>query len=140
MSSLVIPLVSTTLPTCKPDLMPFHIDYDGPAPVSAFMRISPLKQEDSPSKIASPAVEGEETAENASTDAMNVDSASGRQANRDVEHHRRDARQAPTPAITWSKTESTLVVESQASSSTSISSTSTFQQPPAAALPPRPRV
>ncbi|CAA7261105.1 unnamed protein product [Cyclocybe aegerita] len=75
MSSLVIPLVSTTLPMCKPDLMPFHIDYDGPAPVSAFMRISPLKQEDSPSKIASPAVEGEETAENASTDAMNVDSA-----------------------------------------------------------------
>ncbi|KAJ3517711.1 hypothetical protein NLJ89_g340 [Agrocybe chaxingu] len=75
MSSLVIPLVSTTLPTCKPDLMPFHIDYDGPAPVSAFMRVSPLKQEDSPSKIASPAVESEETAENASADAMNVDSA-----------------------------------------------------------------
>ncbi|CAA7267178.1 unnamed protein product [Cyclocybe aegerita] len=100
MSSLVIPLVSTTLPTCKPDLMPFHIDYDGPAPVSAFMRSNDV----------------------------------------DMENATQDARQAPTPAITWSKTESTLVVESQASSSTSISSTSTFQQPPAAALPPRPRV
>ncbi|CAA7265203.1 unnamed protein product [Cyclocybe aegerita] len=152
MSSLVIPLVSTTLPTCNPNLMPFHIDYDGPALVSAFMRVSPLKQEDSPSKIAPPAVEGEETAGNASADAMNVDSATAvalaeptatsstidvstsQSTDVDMENATKDTSQAPTPpAMTRSNTESTLVVESQASSSTSILSQSTLQQLPAAA-------
>ncbi|KAK0189425.1 ribonuclease H2, subunit C [Armillaria mellea] len=30
---------SVSLPSCSPNLMPFHIDYDGPAPISTFMRV-----------------------------------------------------------------------------------------------------
>lgn len=36
---LVIPFVTSELPTCNPDLMPFHISYSGHAAVSAYMRI-----------------------------------------------------------------------------------------------------
>ena len=30
------------MPTCNPNLMPFHINYNGPAPVSAFMHVEKL--------------------------------------------------------------------------------------------------
>ncbi|SJL10925.1 uncharacterized protein ARMOST_14321 [Armillaria ostoyae] len=30
---------SISLPSCSPNLMPFHIDYDGPAPISTFLRV-----------------------------------------------------------------------------------------------------
>ncbi|KAK0494349.1 ribonuclease H2, subunit C [Armillaria luteobubalina] len=30
---------SVSLPSCSPNLMPFHIDYDGPAPISTFFRV-----------------------------------------------------------------------------------------------------
>ncbi|KAK0216306.1 ribonuclease H2, subunit C [Armillaria fumosa] len=30
---------SVSLPSCSPNLMPFHIDYDGPAPISTFLRV-----------------------------------------------------------------------------------------------------
>ncbi|KAJ3515225.1 hypothetical protein NLJ89_g1893 [Agrocybe chaxingu] len=154
MSSLVIPLVSGALPTCRPNLMPFHINYDGLAPVSTFMRVSPLKQGESPSEAVVPAAEETGTAENASADAMNVDSNAAAQpeptptsstldasttqpTDVDMENATSNDSQAPRPAITRSSTESTLVVDSQASSSTSISSTYTLQKS-AAPLPPLP--
>ncbi|KAF8957147.1 ribonuclease H2, subunit C [Flammula alnicola] len=43
---LVIPPAAAELPICIPNLMPFHIDYTGPAPVSTFMRVEKVKPED----------------------------------------------------------------------------------------------
>ncbi|PPQ65264.1 hypothetical protein CVT24_011419 [Panaeolus cyanescens] len=45
MAQLTIPASSTALEPCKPNLMPFHIDYNGPAPVSQFMRVEKLRRE-----------------------------------------------------------------------------------------------
>ncbi|KAF5316238.1 hypothetical protein D9619_006781 [Psilocybe cf. subviscida] len=44
-ANLVISPSSSTLPTCNPNLMPFHIDYTGPAAVSAYMRVDKLQPE-----------------------------------------------------------------------------------------------
>ncbi|KAF8880209.1 ribonuclease H2, subunit C [Gymnopilus junonius] len=37
--NLVIPLATSEMPTCNPNLMPFHINYSGLAAVSAYMRV-----------------------------------------------------------------------------------------------------
>jgi len=41
--------ISTPLPTYSPNLMPFHIDHSGPAPISTYFRVWP-----SPSNVAAP--------------------------------------------------------------------------------------
>ncbi|KIL64154.1 hypothetical protein M378DRAFT_163635 [Amanita muscaria Koide BX008] len=43
-TKLCIAPVGETLPTCSPDLMPFHIDYSGPAPISTYMQVEPAKE------------------------------------------------------------------------------------------------
>ncbi|KIM39510.1 hypothetical protein M413DRAFT_192449 [Hebeloma cylindrosporum] len=43
---IIIPCNTSTLPTCTPNLMPFHIDYTGPANVSKFMKIDKVKLEE----------------------------------------------------------------------------------------------
>ncbi|KIM39521.1 hypothetical protein M413DRAFT_447012 [Hebeloma cylindrosporum] len=45
-SRIIIPCTSSILPTCNPNLMPFHIDYTGPANVSKFMKIEKVKPEE----------------------------------------------------------------------------------------------
>lgn len=40
-SSIVIARAEEPLPTCTPHLMPFHIDYSGPAPISTYFRVKP---------------------------------------------------------------------------------------------------
>ncbi|KAH9926993.1 ribonuclease H2, subunit C [Fomitopsis serialis] len=40
-SSIAIARVDEPLPTCTPYLMPFHIDYSGPAPISTYFRVKP---------------------------------------------------------------------------------------------------
>ncbi|KAF8159260.1 ribonuclease H2, subunit C [Crassisporium funariophilum] len=42
----VITSITSELPTCNPNLMPFHIGYTGPAAVSAFMRMEKATPED----------------------------------------------------------------------------------------------
>lgn len=40
-SSIAIARAEEPLPTCTPYLMPFHIDYTGPAPISTYFRVKP---------------------------------------------------------------------------------------------------
>ncbi|KZT69300.1 hypothetical protein DAEQUDRAFT_765608 [Daedalea quercina L-15889] len=40
-SSIAIAQAEEPLPTCTPYLMPFHIDYSGPAPISTYFRVKP---------------------------------------------------------------------------------------------------
>ncbi|KAH9832649.1 ribonuclease H2, subunit C [Rhodofomes roseus] len=39
--SITIAQAEEPLPTCTPYLMPFHIDYSGPAPISTYFRVKP---------------------------------------------------------------------------------------------------
>ena len=64
-ATMLITRSTTEITTCTPNLMPFHIDYTGPAAVSAFMRVEKLK-------IAETAEATEEAAE-ASTESMPAD-------------------------------------------------------------------
>lgn len=41
MSPIVIARAEDPLPVCTPYLMPFHIDYSGPAPISTYFRVKP---------------------------------------------------------------------------------------------------
>ncbi|KAF8184480.1 ribonuclease H2, subunit C [Pholiota molesta] len=45
-TKLVISQPTAALPSCTPNLMPFHINYTGPAAVSAFMRVRKLVVEE----------------------------------------------------------------------------------------------
>lgn len=38
-ASISITHPKTALPTCTPNLMPFHVDYSGPAPISTYFRV-----------------------------------------------------------------------------------------------------
>ncbi|PFH49329.1 hypothetical protein AMATHDRAFT_147880 [Amanita thiersii Skay4041] len=40
---LVISPITNELPTCQPNLMPFRINYSGPAPISKYMRVQQAK-------------------------------------------------------------------------------------------------
>lgn len=37
----IIAPVETSLPTCLPNLMPFHLNYSGPAPIATYFRVKP---------------------------------------------------------------------------------------------------
>jgi len=39
---IAITPVSGSVPSCQPNLMPFHINYNGPAAVTTFMRVEKL--------------------------------------------------------------------------------------------------
>jgi hypothetical protein len=54
MSATTIEIVpsSLSLPTCLPHLMPFHIEYSGPAPIGTYFRVK-----DAPGNVAQPAVD-----------------------------------------------------------------------------------
>jgi hypothetical protein len=39
---IAITPMSGSVPTCKPNLMPFHINYNGPAAVKTFMQVEKL--------------------------------------------------------------------------------------------------
>jgi len=51
--------LATTLPTRTPNLMPFHVDYTGPANVSRFMKIEEVKPEELLEADKEPSRDGE---------------------------------------------------------------------------------
>ncbi|KAF9038705.1 ribonuclease H2, subunit C [Panaeolus papilionaceus] len=64
MAQLSIPYKNSTLESCKPSLMPFHITYNGPAPVSQFMRVEKLQRvgtSSSPVDTANPTPDDDST-------------------------------------------------------------------------------
>ncbi|KDR80938.1 hypothetical protein GALMADRAFT_136016 [Galerina marginata CBS 339.88] len=124
--TLVIPFIASELPTCNPNLMPFHINYTGPAAVSAFMRVEKAKLEDkvqnTGEKDATVAAEGPEDS-NVDTD-MKVDAsvtlqAQGSFTTEPDAHVEASGSAAPTTEAESQslsiRTESTLVIESQTS-------------------------
>ena len=62
MSAATITPISGVLPTCSPNLMPFHIEYSGSAPISTYFRVKPA-----PSRVGVPAGEPEGVKGGAST-------------------------------------------------------------------------
>ncbi|PPQ95969.1 hypothetical protein CVT26_016186 [Gymnopilus dilepis] len=133
---LVIPFAKLDLPVCNPNLMPFHINYSGPASVSAYMRtekaaseVSTVKDENSLKVTVDPsAVEA-----SSSTAQTEVDTLERTQDTPTVEQTIQLSIPA-TPSVesVESQTisvmsETTLVNESQTSLT---SATSTIQSPP----------
>ncbi|KAF5328525.1 hypothetical protein D9611_014367 [Ephemerocybe angulata] len=74
------PLPAAGVKQCQPNLMPFHISYNGPALISTFMNIKPAKQEPgTPAQQAIPTPETSTTqpedAENLKEESMSIDKA-----------------------------------------------------------------
>ncbi|GAK67249.1 uncharacterized protein PAN0_017d5476 [Moesziomyces antarcticus] len=51
------PSTTDALPQCTPNLMPFHIDYDGPAPVDSFLLLRAAASDDSQDQSSSSTTE-----------------------------------------------------------------------------------
>ncbi|KAF6753496.1 ribonuclease H2, subunit C [Ephemerocybe angulata] len=74
------PLPAAGVKQCQPNLMPFHVSYNGPALISMFMNIKPAKQEPgTPAQQAIPTPETSTTqpedAENLKEEFMSIDKA-----------------------------------------------------------------
>lgn len=128
--STVISSVKTTLPTCEPNLMPFHIDYSGPASVSAFMHVEKLKpQEELGTKLKSLGIVHSDTkthlveGQTVKEDRMEVDASSTNITRPcDGQDTNVKASGSSTPsaeAHSQATSESTIAVESQTSLSSS---------------------
>lgn len=155
---IVIPSVATRLPTCTPNLMPFHIDYTGPANVSRFMKIEKLKPEelveehkapmkaeefplgvngvemtgDAPMDTDGPENEGPTPLKRTATDVEMHDSTVTTTATGPAPNADTDLEMhsstAPTTTLSASRTESTII-ESQTTTSTLASSSSLSPYP-----------
>ena len=150
---IIIPCVATSLPTCTPNLMPFHIEYTGPANVSRFMKIEkmkpeelveerkePLKDEEVPSGVEAtgeapmdtnaPENEGPTPLRRTATDVemhdvtVSTTTTTGAVPNADTESEMHPSTTPTTPTtLSTSRTESTII-ESQTTTSTFASSSS----------------
>jgi len=135
-SKLAIAPVTSTLPTCNPNLMPFHISYTGPAAVSTYMRVEKLKpaeviEESKPQEAAAnttlsaqTTLESIEMAPKALT--MDVEMTAEVQTSStgtpDVDMQSVSALAASRP-LTATTSESTIVVESDSQASLSSDAT-----------------
>lgn len=112
--NVVLEHATKNIPECSPNLMPFHIDYTGPAAVSTFMRIEKLKiPEQAETSTATTALESSADAE--MSQATTLD----------------EAVTTPTTEVPESESQATLVASTSASQAvTPSSSTATIVAEP----------
>ncbi|KAF9563583.1 hypothetical protein CPC08DRAFT_816506 [Agrocybe pediades] len=118
-STLVIPRATSELPTCNPNLMPFHISYTGPALVSGYMRVEKYKRDDASiiPKEQDPEAKEEVKADCEMKDPGTPETVVATSAEGDGAELKRPAL-AVVPSTDSVMTEATLVSESQDTAST----------------------